>query len=335
MIKTSVHSGWARAASLVFTFIALVAVGVGSARAQPAAYPSKPVVIISPYAPGGGNDVIARAMAVRLGQKLGQPVIVENKPGANAVIGADYVAKQPADGYTIVLLPTQHVYNSAIYEKMPFDAVKDFTPIAMVGTAPVVVAARAGAPFKNLQELIQYAKQRPANDVTFSTAGAGSTGHLAGALLAQVVGVQFQHIAYKGAAPAAQALLSGEVMLSISPPASLLPHVRAGKMVAIGMTGSKRSMAAPDVPTIREQGLKDYDAGLWYGFFGPANMPREVVAKLNAAINAVLDDKDVKDVLAKAGVDPAGTTSEEFTKMVLADVKRWPPIVKAAGVKLD
>jgi len=332
-MKRSMQLGWTRAASLFLAFVSLAGVGQGSAWAQ--GYPTKTVVIVSPYAPGGGNDVIARAMAIRLSQKLGQPVIVENKPGANAVIGADYVAKQPADGYSIVLLPTQHVYNSAIYEKMPFDAVKDFTPIAMVGTAPVIVATRAGAPFKNLQELIQYAKQKPANEVTFSTAGAGSTGHLAGALLAQVVGVQFQHVAYKGAAPAAQALLSGEVMVSISPPASLLPHVRAGKMVAIGMTGSKRSAAAPDIPTIREQGLKDYDAGLWYGFFGPANMPRDVVTKLNAAINAVLEDKDVRDVLAKSGVDPAGSTPEEFTRMVLADVKRWPPIVKAAGVKLD
>lgn len=333
MIKTAMPSRWTRAVRLISALFVLAGSGVGAAWGQ--GFPAKPVVIISPYAPGGGNDVIARAMAVRLGQKLGQPVIVENKPGANAVIGADYVAKQPADGYTIVLLPTQHVYNSAIYEKLPFDPVKDFTPIAMVGTAPVIVATRAGAPFKNLQELIQYARQKPANEVTFSTAGAGSTGHLAGALLAQVVGVQFQHVAYKGAAPAAQALLSGEVMVSISPPASLLPHVRAGKMLAIGMTGSKRSAAAPDIPTIREQGLKDYDAGLWYGFFGPANMPRDVVTRLNAAINAVLEDKDVKDVLAKSGVDPAGTTPEEFTRMVLADVKRWPPIVRAAGVKLD
>lgn len=332
-MKRSMQLGWTRAASLFGVVFSLASVGLGSAWAQ--GYPSKPVVIVSPYAPGGGNDVIARAMAIRLSQKLGQPVIVENKPGANAVIGADYVAKQPADGYSIVLLPTQHVYNSAIYEKLPFDPVKDFTPISVVGTAPVVVATRAGAPFKNLQELIQYAKQKPANEVTFSTAGAGSTGHLAGALLAQVVGVQFQHVAYKGAAPAAQALLSGEVMVSISPPASLLPHVRAGKMVAVGMTGSKRSAAAPDIPTIREQGLKDYDAGLWYGFFGPANMPRDVVTKLNAAINAVLEDKDVREVLAKSGVDPAGSTPEEFTRMVLADVKRWPPIVKAAGVKLD
>lgn len=333
MIMTSMQSGWTRAVGLISAILLCLGSGISSAWGQ--AFPSKPVRIISPYAPGGGNDVIARALAVRLSQKLGQPVIVENKPGANTLIGADYVAKQPADGYAIVLLPTQHVYNSAIYEKMPYDPVKDFTPIAMVGAAPLIVAARQGAPFKNLQELIQYAKRKPANEVTFSTAGAGSTGHLAGALLAQVTGVQFQHVAYKGAAPAAQALLSGEVMLSISPPAALLAHVRAGKMVAIGMTGSKRSAAAPDIPTIREQGLKDYDAGLWYGFFGPANMPREVVAKLNATINAVLDEKEIKEMLAKAGVDPADSTPEEFARIVVSDQKRWPPVVKAAGVKLD
>jgi tripartite-type tricarboxylate transporter receptor subunit TctC len=303
----------------------------GASLAQ--SYPSKPVRIISPYAPGGGNDVICRAVAVRLSPRLGQSVIVENKPGANTIIGADYVAKLPPDGYTIILLPTQHVYNPAIYDKMPYDPIKDFSPITMVGAAPLLLAAHAAAPFKNLKELIQYAKGRPANDLTFSTSGAGSAGHLAGALLGQVTGIQLQHVAYKGAAPAAQALLTHEVMMSFSPPSTLLPHIRSGKMIAIGMTSEKRSQAAPDVPTIAEQGLPDFDAGLWYGFMGPAKMPRDIVMKLNSSIGAVVTDKEMKEVLAKLGIDAFSSTPEQFAKVLETDLKRWAPVVKAAGMK--
>lgn len=311
-----------------------LAAGAG-ANAWAQAYPTKTVRIISPYAPGGGNDVMCRAIAAKLTPRLGQTVIVENKPGANTIVGADYVAKLPPDGYTIILLPTQHVYNPAIYDSMPYDVIKDFTPITMVGAAPLLLVAHEGAPFKTLKEMITYAKGRPANDLTFSTSGAGSAGHLAGALLGQVTGIQLQHVAYKGAAPAAQAVLTKEVMMSFSPPSTLLPHVRSGKMIAIGMTSEKRSQAAPDIPTIAEQGIKDYDAGLWYGLMGPAKMPRDIVMKLNSNIAAVVNDKDMKEVLAKLGIDAFSTTPEEFAKVLLTDLKRWTPVVKAAGMKPD
>jgi tripartite-type tricarboxylate transporter receptor subunit TctC len=216
---------------------------------------------------------------------------------------------------------------------MPYDPIRDFTPITMVGAAPLLLAAHDQAPFKNLKEMIQYAKGRPANDLTFSTSGAGSAGHLAGALLGQVTGIQMQHVAYKGAAPAAQALLTREVMLSFSPPSTLLPHIRSGKMIAIGMTSEKRSQAAPDVPTIAEQGLPDFDAGLWYGFLGPAKMQRDVVMKLNSAIAGVINDQEMKAVLAKLGIDAFSSTPEEFAKVLITDLKRWAPVVKAAGMK--
>jgi tripartite-type tricarboxylate transporter receptor subunit TctC len=306
-------------------------IAAGSVLAQ--AFPSKTIHIVSPLPPGGGNDLICRAVAMRLGPRLGQSVIVENKPGANTIVGADYVAKSAPDGYTFVLVPTQHVYNPSIYDKMPYDPIKDFTPITMVGISPLLVAAHADAPFRNLKELIQYAKSRPADEVTFGTAGSGSSGHLAGALLGKVAGVQFQHVAYRGAGPAAQALLTREVMMNISPPPALLPQVRAGKMIAIGITSGKRSQAAPDVPTIAEQGLSDFDAGLWYGFLGPARMQRDVVTKLNAGIAAVVADKDMKEVLAKLGIDAVSTTPEEFARIMDNDLKRWSPIVKTLGLK--
>jgi tripartite-type tricarboxylate transporter receptor subunit TctC len=319
----------------ILKLLCALAIGLTAAGAGAQTYPSKPVRIISPYAPGGGNDVICRAVAVRLGPKLGQSVIVENKPGANTIIGADHVAKSAPDGYTIILLPTQHVYNPAIYDKMPYDPIKDFSPITMVGAAPLLLVAHPSAPFKNLKEMIQYAKGRPANELTFSTSGSGSAGHLAGALLGQVTGIQLQHIAYKGAAPAAQALLGNEVMMSFSPPSTLLPHIRAGKMVPIGMTSQKRSQVAPDVPTIAEQGITNYEAGLWYGFMGPAKMPRDVVMKLNGDIGAVINDTEMKNLLAKLGIDAFSSTPEEFAKVLITDLKRWAPVVKAAGMKAE
>ena len=323
------HPGLRAIAAGLFT--AGTALAAAGALAQ--GFPVKPVKIISPYAPGGGNDVICRAVAVRLSPRLGQQVIVENRPGANTIIGTEYVAKSAPDGYTIVLLPTQHVYNPAIYEKMPYDVIRDFSPITMVGAAPLLLVAHSGVSFKNLKELVAYAKTRPANELTFSTSGAGSAGHLAGALLGMVTGIQLQHVAYKGAAPAAQALLTQEVMMSFSPPSTLLPHVRSGKMIAIGMTSEKRSQAAPDIPTIAEQGLPDYDAGLWYGFMGPAKMQRDVVMKLNTNIGAVVNDKETREVLAKLGIDAFSSTPEEFAKVLATDLKRWTPVVKAAGMK--
>lgn len=319
----------------VVGFSAVTALGLvaptGSAFAQ--SFPSKPIRIISPYSAGGGNDAIARAVGLGLSKKLGQPVVVENKAGANGIIGADYVAKQPPDGHTIVLVPTQHVYNSSIYEKLPFDPFKDFTPITLVGSAPLLIVAAKSAPFKNLQEFIKYAKSRPANEINFSTAGVGSAGHLAGSMLAQELGLKFQHIAYRGAAPAAQALFTGEVMVSISPPPPLLPLVQQGRVNALGMTGRKRSQSAPDIPTVTEQGVEKYNAGLWYGFLGPAKMPRDIVMKLNAAISEVINDKEMKSTLAQSGLDVASSTPEEFGQLMATDAVRWAPIVKAAGLK--
>lgn len=325
------NSGFKTAVGLASAMALCFAAATSTALAQ--GYPSKPVRIISPYAAGGGNDAIARAVGLALSKKLGQPVVIENKAGANGVIGADFVAKQPPDGYAIVLVPTQHVYNSSIYEKLPFDPLKDFTPITLVGSAPLLIVASKTAPFKNLPEFIKYAKSRPANEINFSTAGAGSAGHLAGAMLAQVLGLKFQHVAYRGAAPASQALFTGEVMVSISPPPPLLPLVRQDRVNAIGMTGRNRSQSAPDIPTIVEQGVDKYDAGLWYGFLGPAKMPRDIVMKLNAAINEVINEKELKQTLAQNGLDVTGSTPEEFGKLMASDAVRWAPIIKSTGLK--
>jgi len=315
-------------------WLAVVWAALPMTVAVAADYPAKPVHIISPYTPGGGNDVICRAVAVRLGPIMGQPAVVENKPGANTIIGTDYVAKSPPDGYTMILVPSAHTVNPHLYEKLPYDSVRDFTPITQVGSAPLLLVVNASLPIKSIRDLIQAAKGKP-NEITYGTSGSGSAGHLAGALLGALVGIQLQHIPYKGAAPAATALLSNEVMLSFSPPSTLMPHVRSGRLRALGMSGDKRSAIAPDIPTIAESGIPNYEAGLWYGFLGPAKLPRDILLRLNSNIATVIADKSTQEVLAKLGIDPFTSTPEAFAQLILNDIQKWGPIVKASGIKAE
>ena len=315
-------------------WLAVVWAALPMTVAVAADYPAKPVHIISPYTPGGGNDVICRAVAVRLGPIMGQPAVVENKPGANTIIGTDYVAKSPPDGYTMILVPSAHTVNPHLYEKLPYDSVRDFTPITQVGSAPLLLVVNASLPIKSIRYLIQAAKGKP-NEITYGTSGSGSAGHLAGALLGALVGIQLQHIPYKGAAPAATALLSNEVMLSFSPPSTLMPHVRSGRLRALGMSGDKRSAIAPDIPTIAESGIPNYEAGLWYGFLGPAKLPRDILLRLNSSIATVIADKSTQEVLAKLGIDPFTSTPEAFAQLILNDIQKWGPIVKASGIKAE
>ena len=315
-------------------WLAVVWAALPMTVAGAADYPAKPVHIISPYTPGGGNDVICRAVAVRLGPIMGQPAVVENKPGANTIIGTDYVAKSPPDGYTMILVPSAHTVNPHLYEKLPYDSVRDFTPITQVGSAPLLLVVNASLPIKSIRDLIQAAKGKP-NEITYGTSGSGSAGHLAGALLGALVGIQLQHIPYKGAAPAATALLSNEVMLSFSPPSTLMPYVRSGRLRALGMSGDKRSAIAPDIPTIAESGIPNYEAGLWYGFLGPAKLPRDILLRLNSGIATVIADKSTQEVLAKLGIDPFTSTPEAFAQLILNDIQKWGPIVKASGIKAE
>ena len=312
----------------------IIALCMGTGHAWAQTFPTKPLRSISPYAPGGGNDIISRAIAPRLGAQLGQQVIVENKPGANTIIGTELLAKSPPDGYNIILLPSSLTINPHLYEKLPYDTLNDFTPISMVGMAPLMLAANASSSLKTLKDVIAAAKAKP-GELTYSTAGAGGSGHLAGGLLAMSTGIQLQHVPYKGSAPAATALLANEVALSFSPPANLLTMVRAGKLVAIGMSGERRSAVAPDVSTIAESGVPGYEASLWYGYLGPAKLPRDVLQRLNAALVAVIGDKGLQEVLSKQGIDPFSSTPEQFAKVIAEDIRKWGPVVKATGVKAE
>ncbi len=297
-------------------------------------FPTKPVRIISPYPPGGGNDIISRSIALKLTTQLGQQVIVENKPGANTIIGTEVLAKAPPDGYSIILVPSSHAINQSLYAKLPYDAVRDFSPITLAGSSPLVFAVNPSSPIKTVRDLIRLAQAKP-GELTYSTAGNGSSGHLAGVLFALTAGIKLQHVPYKGTSPALTALLANEVSLSISTPPPFLPQIRAGKLHPLGMSSAQRSPAAPDIPTIAELGMPDYSASLWYGFLAPANTPRTIVQRLNAAIVAVVKDAEVRELLSGQGIDPVSCTPEEFARLIAGDLEKWARVIKESGARVE
>ena len=301
------------------------------AAAQPA-YPSKPVRIISPFAPGGGNDALCRIVAQKLAEELKQQVIVENRAGANGIVGTEIAARSAPDGYTIVLIPSGHAVNATLYRKLPFDSIKDFAPITLAGSSPLVLAVHPSLPAKSVRELVALARARP-GQLTYVSAGVGASGHLGGALFEALTGTKMVHIPYKGMAVAITDLMSGQVSLTFGTSLSVIPHVHSGRIRALATTGAQRSPALPDLSTVAEGGVPGYEASLWYGFVGPARLPPEIVRRLNSAIVAVLGLPDVRARLASQGVDPQPTTPEEFARLLASDIERWAKVIQRAGIQ--
>ena len=298
------------------------------------AYPSRPVRIISIFAPGGGNDVICRLVAQQLTERFKQQVIVENRVGANGIVGSEVAARSAPDGYTFTLIPSGHTVNASMYKKLPFDSIKDFTPITLAGSGPLVLAVHPSLPVKNVKDLIALAKSRP-GQLTYVSSGVGASGHLAGALFDTMTGTKMVHIPYKGMSLAVSDLMGGQVSMTFGTSLSVLPHVRTGRLRALATTGAQRSPALPDMPTIAESGLPGYEASLWYGFVGPARMPADIVQKLNTEIAAVLAQPDIREKLANQGVDAKSTTPEEFGRIMIADVARWAAVVQKLGLQAE
>lgn len=324
-----------RARSLAL--LALGAIGLCGSQAgvfaQPS-YPSKPIRIISPFAPGGGNDTICRIVAPKVSESLKQQVIIDSRPGANGIVGTDVAARSAPDGYTIILIPSGHAVNASLYRKLPYDSIRDFTPITLVGTSPLILVMHPTVPVKNVKELIPFAKARP-GQLTYSSAGVGASAHLAGALFETMTGTKMVHIPYKGSALALTDLIAGQVSMSFSTAASAMPHVRSGRLRALAVTGAARSPALPDLPTVAESGVPGYEASLWYGFVGPARMPAEIVQRLNTEIVAALKLPEVRDRLANEGVEARSTTTEEFSRLLVSDVKRWAAVIEKTGVRVE
>jgi tripartite-type tricarboxylate transporter receptor subunit TctC len=313
--------------------IVLATIGVGPASAQH--YPSRPVTIVVPLAAGGPLDTLARILAEPMRLSLGQPVIVENVTGAAGTLGTGRVARAAPDGYTIGMgfLGT-HVLNGAIYT-LPYDVVKDFDPIALISSNPHVIVVRAGLPAKNLREFIAWLKLNP-DKASAGTAGAGTSTHLGGLLFQQSAGVQFQLVPYRGAAPALQDVMAGQIDLMVDVASNSLPYLQGGKIKAYAVTASVRLASAPDIPTVDEAGLPGFHMSTWYGFFGPKGMPADILAKLNAATVSALADEAVSRRLRELGLDipPRDQqTPEALAALQRAEIEKWWPIIKAANIK--
>lgn len=281
-----------------------------AAAAQP--FPDKPIHFVVPYPPGGPLDTVARLLGQKVSERIGQPVIVENKPGAGGNIGADSVAKAAPDGYTILMgAVATHAINPSLYARIPYDPIKDFTPITLIGVTPNVLVVNASVPVKDVKEFIAYAKAHPGK-LNYGSGSTGSAGHLAGELFNSMAGVQMAHIPYKGAAPAMQDLLGGQIQLMFDNMASALPQVKTGRIRALAVTTPKRASGAPDLPTVAESGLPGFDISTWFGLFAPANIPKDAAAKLHAEFIRALALPEVKERFAALGVEPVGNRPEEF-----------------------
>lgn len=317
--------------------LAAMCAAVTSVTAVAAAqdFPSKTIKIVVPYAPGGATDLLARTVGQHMSEKMGVAVVVENKPGANGMLGSTQVAKSPADGYTIgIASPGNHAANASLYKDIPYDTIKDFTHISLSVEAPMILVANPVLKVKSVPELIKLAKSQP-NGISYASGGSGSSMHLAMAQFATQADIQMNHIPYKGSGNSYVDLLGGRVTLLIDVLPSSLPHVKSGKLLALATAGKKRLPELPDVPTMEEVGLKGYSANSWYGFVGPANLPKDVLAKLNGAITAALKDAGVAQKLSQAGLIIVASTPEQFEAHVRSEVARAANVIRLANIKPD
>jgi tripartite-type tricarboxylate transporter receptor subunit TctC len=307
----------------------------GSALAQPATYPAKPLRFVVPFPPGGSADILARSIGAKLAEGLGQPVVVDNRPGAGTAIGAEATAKSPADGYTIMIgTVSSHAINPSLNPNLKYDPVKDFAPISLVASIPFVLLAHPSVPAGSVQELIALARAKPGT-LNFSSAGNGTSNHLAGELFKSMTNVEMVHVPYKGSAPALVDLLAGQVNLMFDLVLTAQPHVRSGTAKALGVTGRSRSEALPDVPTIAESGVPGYDVSAWFGIFAPAGTPAAIVGRLNAEIVKIMRLPEIKERLASQGTDALTSTPEQLAAYVRDELAKWSRVVKASGMKVD
>jgi len=313
------------------TALVLAALAAGTGFSQN--YPSKPVHIIAPFAPGGGTDFIARLIAQKLTERLGAQVIVENKPGAGGNLGAEFAVKSPPDGYTLLLIAGSYTVNPSLY-KLSFDSVNDITSIVQLSQGPFVVAVHPSVPVKSLQQLIDYARKSP-DKLSYASAGAGSITHLASELFLDMAKIRIVHVPYKGTGPALNDTIAGNTQVIFGSVATTLAFIKSGRLRGLAVTTPQRIAAAPDLPTVAEAGVPGYEVVLWHGLVGPKGISAPIVQRLNQAANDALKGKDVADLLATDGVTPAGGTPDQFREVIRHDIARWSEVVKKANIKID
>ncbi len=297
-------------------------------------YPNKPIRFVVPFPPGGATDIVARIITPKLSERLGQPVVVENRAGAGSNVGSEFIAKSRPDGYTIGIVTVDMTPGPSLYKKLGYDPVKDFAPISLTAQSPLMMMVRSSLPTKTLKDFVEYAKANPGK-VNYGSSGMGGLGHLAGELLKSLAKINIVHAPYKGAGPAMVAMVGGEVDMLVVAPTSAVPQVEAGKARALAALGPERSPALPDVPTSKEAGMEAFVALYWNGILAPAGTPREIINRLNAELIKIAAMPDVKDQIRKAGVDPhPGTTPEQFGEFIKSDIARWGKVIKDANIPM-
>jgi len=313
---------------LGFGYLALMA---GAVHSQP--YPSKPIRIVAPFAPGGGTDFIARLIAQKLTERLGQQVIVENRPGAGGNLGAEFAVRSAPDGYTMLLVAGSYTVNPSLY-KLSFDPVNDITSIVQLSQGPFVVAVHPSVPAKTLKEFVDLAKQQ-ADKLSYGSAGSGSVTHLASELFLEMAKIKVTHVPYKGTGPALNDTIAGNVQLIFGSVATTLQYVKSGRLRSLAVTTPSRIAAAPEIPTVAEAGVPGYQVILWHGLVGPKGLLRAIVERINREVNEALKAKDMEQLLSTDGVLPAGGTPEQFQAQIRADIERWRTVVQRAGIKVE
>jgi tripartite-type tricarboxylate transporter receptor subunit TctC len=312
--------------------LALIAFASFSSVAQ--TFPNRPIKIIVPFGPGGFTDVAARILQKELAPAIGQPVVIENKPGAGSTIGTAEVANAPPDGYTLVMISTAHVISPHVYKKMPYDPIRDFTPVMKLAEGPYVLVVHPSLGVGSVKELIDRAKAKP-NTIDYASSGNGSSQHLVGALFVTMAGAPLSHVPYKGSSQAMNDVLGGIVKVSFAGVPNVLPNLGTGKIKALAVTTKKRYAELPDVPTLDEAGVKGYDATIWLGLLAPPGTPRDIVDKLNSAITRILSTAEARKLMASAGVDVATSSPEEFGRLMQGELDRWGKVVKETGATVN
>ena len=316
---------------MILRAIALLAIAL-QAHAQ--SYPTRPIRIVVPFGPGGFTDVAARILQKELAPAIGQPIVIENKPGAGSTIGTTDVARSAPDGYSLVMISTTHVISPHLYKQTPYDPIKDFTPVMKLAEGPYVLVVHPSLPVKNVADLIALAKAKP-NSIDYASSGNGSAQHLVGALFVTMAGAPLSHVPYKGSSQAMNDVLGGIVKVSFVGVPNALANLQAGKIKALAVTTKKRYAELPDVPTLDEAGVKGYDATVWLGLLAPPGTPRDIVDKLNTSITKILSTPEARKLMASAGVDVATSSPEDFATLMQSELERWGKVVRATGATVN
>lgn len=318
-----------------FTRIFLLATGLAAAAvAHAQKYPERPIRMIVPFAPGGTSDLMGRVVGAKLGEALGTTVVVDNRGGAGGTLGAALAAQAPADGYTLVVPHVGLAVNETLYAKRPYNAVRDLAPISMLGETPNSVVVKNALPVKSVGDLIALAKKQP-GQIIYASAGVGSAAHLAMALLEHSAGVKFNHVPFKGGGPSMIATAAGQVDFSMPAFPTSVPHIKAGRLRIIAVTGAKREPTMPNVPTVAESGVPGYEFGIWFAMFAPAGTPKPIITRLNQIIVKVLATQETREQLAKVGVNAESSTPEQLGRHLRSEVAKWAKIIKAAGIPIN